>query len=359
MKICFYALRPFDELGYCEEFSKKYGIDYVWTADPPRPDYLALAMGCDAVSTNPCEVTPAYLEAFAKGGVRYLPCRSIGYDHLPLEAAKRLGMRVSHSHYPPEGVANYTIMLMLMASRKMNQIMLRAAAQDYSLPGKMGRDLSGCTVGVIGAGKIGRTVLRHLAGFGCRRLAYDLYPAEEPGVEFVPLDTLLAESDVISLHLNATPVNHHLIDAAAIAKMKRGALLINTARGTLIDPEALVAGLESGQIGGAGLDVVEEETDICYYNRCGEPINQPGARAAAQLPECDRQPAHGVLHRRQRRQHGRKPRSKPPRTLPRARRSRMRWRCKVYIKKLAQTVWASFSFVIYAVYFISSQTNCA
>ena len=272
MKICFYALRPFDELGYCEEFSKKYGIDYVWTTDPPRPDNLALAMGCDAVSTNPCEVTPAYLEAFAKGGVRYLPCRSIGYDHLPLEAAKRLGMRVSHSHYPPEGVANYTIMLMLMATRKMNQIMLRAAAQDYSLPGKMGRDLSGCTVGVIGAGKIGRTVLRHLAGFGCRRLAYDLYPSEEPGVEFVPFDTLLAESDVISLHLNATPENHHLIDAAAIAKMKRGALLINTARGTLIDPEALVAGLESGQIGGAGLDVVEEETDICYYNRCGEPI---------------------------------------------------------------------------------------
>ena len=135
MKICFYALRPFDELGYCEEFSKKYGIDYVWTADPPRPDNLALAMGCDAVSTNPCEVTPAYLEAFAKGGVRYLPCRSIGYDHLPLEAAKRLGMRVSHSHYPPEGVANYTIMLMLMATRKMNQIMLRAAAQDYSTPG--------------------------------------------------------------------------------------------------------------------------------------------------------------------------------------------------------------------------------
>ena len=180
-------------------------------------------------------------------------------------------MRVPPSHCAREGVANYTIMLMLMATRKMNQIMLRAAAQDYSLPGKMGRDLSGCTVGVIGAGKIGRTVLRHLAGFGCRRLAYDLYPSEEPGVEFVPLDTLLAESDVISLHLNATPENYHLIDAAAIAKMKRGALLINTARGTLIDPEALVAGLESGQIGGAGLDVVEEETDICYYNRCGEP----------------------------------------------------------------------------------------
>ena len=275
MKICFYALRPFDELGYCEEFRKKYGIDYVWTADPPRPDNLALAMGCDAVSTNPCEVTPAYLEAFAKGGVRYLPCRSIGYDHIPLDAAKRLGLRVSHSHYPPEGVANYTIMLMLMATRKMNQIMLRAAAQDYSLSGKMGKDLSNCTVGVIGTGKIGSTVIRHLAGFGCKILAYDLYPNKDVQAlaRYVSLEELYAQSDVITLHLNATAENHHLVNAAAIEQMKQGAILINTARGTLIDPEALIRGLESGKLGGAGLDVVEDENGICYYNRCGEALH--------------------------------------------------------------------------------------
>ena len=272
MKICFYALRPFDELAYCEPCKEKYGIDYVWCPDAPSPENLHLAQGCDAVSTNPCEVTPEYLRAFAKMGVRYLPCRSIGYDHLPLDTAKELGMRVSHSHYPPEGVANYTIMLMLMATRKMNQIMLRAAAQDYSLPGKMGKDLSGCTVGVIGTGKIGRTVIKHLSGFGCKVLAYDLYPNDEVCrmAEYVDLDTLYAESDVITLHLNATPANHHLIDGAAIAKMKPGVILINTARGTLIEPDALVNGLESGKIGGAGLDVVEEETGICYYNRAGE-----------------------------------------------------------------------------------------
>ena len=274
MKIFFYALRPFDELEYCARFAKQYGADYAWTAEAPNPGNLRLAAGCDAVSTNPCEITPDYLRAWADMGVRFLPCRSIGYDHIPLQAAKQLGLRVSHSHYPPEGVANYTIMLMLMATRKMNQIMLRAAVQDYSLPGKMGRDLSGCTVGVVGAGKIGRTVLRHLAGFGCRLLAYDLYPQPEAGVpaEYVSLDTLYAESDVITLHLNATPQNHHLIDAAAIAKMKDGVLLINTARGTLIEPEALVAGLESGKIGGAGLDVVEDEAGICYYDRSGQPL---------------------------------------------------------------------------------------
>ena len=181
---------------------------------------------------------------------------------------------MSHSHYPPEGVANYTIMLMLMATRKMNQIMLRAAAQDYSLQGKMGRDLSNCTVGVIGTGKIGSTVIRHLAGFGCKLLAYDLHPCDEVRslAEYVPLDELYARSDVITLHLNATPENRHLIDDSAIAQMKPGTLLINTARGTLIDPDALVRGLESGKLGGAGLDVVENENGLCYYNRCGEAL---------------------------------------------------------------------------------------
>ena len=274
MKIFFYALRPFDELPYCEPNRQKYGIDYAWTAETPNPGNLRLAEGCDAVSTNPCEVRPEYLEAFARMGVKYLPCRSIGYDHLPLDAAKRLGLRVSHSHYPPEGVANYAIMLMLMATRKMNQIMLRAAVQDYSLPGKMGRDLSGSTVGVIGTGKIGSTVIRHLSAFGCKLLAYDLHPndAVRAWADYVPLAELYARSDVITLHLNATPENHHLIDAAAIAQMKDGVLLVNTARGTLIDPQALVEGLESGKIGGAGLDVVEDETGLCYYDRRGEAL---------------------------------------------------------------------------------------
>jgi len=271
LKILFYTLRPFDEIEYCEKYKKQYGIKYVWSVDAPNPDNLHLAQGCDAISTNPCEITPEYLQIWADMGVKYLPCRSIGYDHIPLNAAKKLGFRVSHSHYPSQGVANYTIMLILMATRKMNQIMLRAAAQDYSLKGKMGKDLSNCTVGVIGTGKIGRTVIRHLAGFGCKILAYDLYPNEEVRryAEYTDLAGLYAKSDVITLHLNATPENYHLIDKAAIGQMKDGVLLVNTARGTLIDPDALIAGLESGKIGGAGLDVVEDENGICYYNLCG------------------------------------------------------------------------------------------
>ena len=274
MKIMFYALRPFDEQQYCDPYKARYGIDYTGTPDVPRPDNLHLAEGCDAVSTNPCEIRPEYLQTWAEMGVKYLPCRSIGYDHIPLDTAKKLGLRISHSHYPPDGVANYTIMLMLMCTRRMNEIMLRANVQDYSLPGKMGRDISGCTVGVIGTGKIGQTVIRHLSGFGCKILAYDLYPndAVRQYADYVTLDELYAQSDIITLHTNATAENHHLINAGALAKMKDGVLLVNTARGTLIDPDALIAGLESGKIGGAGLDVIEDETGIYYYNRMGQAI---------------------------------------------------------------------------------------
>ena len=152
MKIMFYALRPFDEQAYCEPYSKQYGIDYAYTAEVPTPDNLELAKGCDAVSTNPCLITPEYLEAWAAMGVKFLPCRSIGYDHIPQQKAKELGMRISHSWYPPAGVADYAIMLMLMCNRKVGQILRRADAQDYSLNGKMGRDITRMTVGVIGTG---------------------------------------------------------------------------------------------------------------------------------------------------------------------------------------------------------------
>ena len=192
MKIMFYALRPFDERAYCEPYSKQYSIDYAYTAEVPTPDNLELAKGCDAVSTNPCLITPEYLEAWAAMGVKFLPCRSIGYDHIPQQKAKELGMRISHSWYPPAGVADYAIMLMLMCNRKVGQILRRADAQDYSLSGKMGRDITRMTVGVIGTGNIGRTVLRHLSGFGCKLLAYDLYPNDEARqyAEYVDLDTL-------------------------------------------------------------------------------------------------------------------------------------------------------------------------
>ena len=195
-------------------------------------------------------------------------------------------MKVANVDYPPNGVANFAIMLMLMSLRKAGHILKRGEAQDYSLKGKIGRDISGCTVGVIGTGRIGRTVLQHLSGFGCRLLAYDLYPNEDVKkiAEYVPLETLLKECDVITLHTNATAENHHLIDAKAIETMKPGAVIINTARGKLIDSDALIAGLESGKLGGAALDVLENENGLYYYNRMGDVIPNPELAALRSMP---------------------------------------------------------------------------
>lgn len=274
MKVMLYSLRPFDELPYAEKFSKEYGIDFSWTAEYPNPQNLAMAEGCEAVCSTPCDMSATYIDAFAKMGVKYLPCRSIGYDHIDMEEAKKRGMKVSNVGYAPGGVANYSIMMMLMLLRKMPQIQKRAEVQDFQLKGKMGRDISTCTVGVFGTGRIGRTVIRSLSGFGCRILAYDLYPNQEVRsyAEYVSADELLAQSDIITLHAPANAANYHILNRETFDKCKDGVIIINAARGALIDTDALIGALESGRVGGAGLDVLEHEAGLYYYNREGDVI---------------------------------------------------------------------------------------
>ena len=272
MKICFYALREFDELGFCNEMKEKYKIDFVYSTEYPNEQNISLAAGCDGVSCTPCDMSAKVLKAFHDVGVKYILTRSIGYDHIDLVAARGLGMKVDNVTYTPTGVADYAIMLMLASVRKFAHILKRAELQDYSLKNKLGRDFSCCTVGVMGTGKIGRTVLKHLSGFGCRLLAYDMFENEEAKryAEYVPLDVILHESDIITLHMNANEENHHIINRGTIQRMKDGAYIINTARGKLIDSEALIWGIETGKLGGAALDVVEFENGLYYYNRMGE-----------------------------------------------------------------------------------------
>lgn len=274
MKIFFYALREFDELGFAKKFSEETGIEFGYTTEYPTKENYILAKESDAVSMTPCDMSAPMVELFAGIGVKYLLCRSIGYDHVDLHKAKELGMKVSNVSYPPSGVANYAIMLMLMLQRRITQILARADLQDYSLKGKIGRDMSFSSVGVIGTGRIGRTVIEHLSGFGCKIYCYDPYQNEEVRkyAEYVSLDELYAKSEVITLHTNATEENHHLLNAEAFAKMKDGVLIVNTARGKLIDTDALVEALESGKVGGAALDVLEKEDGLYYYNRIGDVI---------------------------------------------------------------------------------------
>lgn len=275
MKIAFYALRDFDELPLVEKYSKKYGIDYVWTADGPCEGNLKLAEGCDAISATPCKMSEKWLEEWRNYGVKAVLCRSVGFDHIPMPAAQKLGLLIANTPYPANCVADYAIMLILMCLRQMQQIMKRAEAQDFSLKNKMGRDLQDLTVGVIGTGRIGQVLLKHLSGFGCRLLAYDRTQKKNVKhyAEYVDLATLYRCSDVISVHLPSNSGTFHLLDQEAFSQMKDGVIIINTARGNLIDSRAFIQAVKTGKISGAGLDLLEDENGIYYHNRCGEVIN--------------------------------------------------------------------------------------
>ncbi|MCY1018688.1 2-hydroxyacid dehydrogenase [Pyxidicoccus sp. MSG2] len=221
------------------------------------------------------KVDAATLAALHGGGVRLVAARSAGYNHVDLEAAQRLDIRVTRvPEYSPHAVAEHAVALVLSLNRHIPRAFARVRDWNFSLDGLVGFDLAGKTVGVVGTGRIGRVAVRIFRGFGCKVLCYDVAPdadfEREAGVAFVPLDVLFAESDVISLHVPLTPGTRHMVDAAALARMKKGVLLINTGRGALIDSRALLDALKAGRIGGAGLDVYEEEEGIFFQDLSGQ-----------------------------------------------------------------------------------------
>ncbi len=207
-------------------------------------------------------VTRAVLERIP--GLRLLAARSTGYDNIDLQACRERHITVSNvPRYGENTVAEHTFALILSLSRKIHKAYQRTIAGDFSLEGLEGFDIKGKTLGVIGAGSIGLHVIRIAKGFGMHVIAFDTRPnpliAEVLGFEYVPLDELLAQADIITLHAPYTPETHHLINAESIKRIKRGALLINTARGGLVDTVALLEALDTGILSGAGLDVLEGE----------------------------------------------------------------------------------------------------
>lgn len=276
MRVTVYNCRPFDEKKLFEEYGKKMGIELVLCPDAPNKENAALAKGSQCIDILTSKMPEELLQVFADYGVKYITTRTIGYDHIDMKAAKSLGMTVANAPYGPCGVADYTVMLILMTIRKMKRILERTNIQDYSLMGIQGRELKDLTVGVIGTGRIGRTVLKNLSGFGCKLIAYDLYENDDVkamGIPYVTLEEIWHQADVITLHAPLTAENHHMINEEVISQMKDGVMIINTARGALVDSQALICGIESGKIGGAGLDVVENEFGLYYYDHKSDILN--------------------------------------------------------------------------------------
>ena len=268
MKVFVYSMRLFDELGYFQRFTKEFGMELGYTEDLPTLDNCHLADGYDCVSIITTPITPEMLDRFKEGGVKMISTRTIGYDHIDLDHAKKIGMTVTHITYDPEGVADYTVMLMLAAVRNLKSIESRNRKNDFTLEGLMGRTMGDLTIGIIGAGRIGVSVLRDLSGFGCR-LVYSnrsQSPEADRYAERMDLDELLKVSDIVSPHLELNSETRHIIDDRALSLMKNGSYIVNTGRGPLIDNEALISHLKSDHLAGAALDVVEDEFNLYYYD---------------------------------------------------------------------------------------------
>lgn len=232
---------------------------------------VALAKGCEAVCVFVNDtVDAAVLAALAAQGIKLVATRSTGFNHIDAAAADKLGIAVVRvTDYSPYSVAEFAVGLLLAVNRKIARASTRTRDGNFELDGLMGFDLHGKTVGVVGTGKIGLIFAQIMRGFGCTVVGHDPYPTpafEALGGRYLPIAELLACCDVVSLHCPLTAANRHIVNAAALAEMKRGCLLVNTSRGGLVDTEAAVQALKTGQLGGLALDVYEQEASLFFQD---------------------------------------------------------------------------------------------
>ncbi|HVV18594.1 MAG TPA: D-isomer specific 2-hydroxyacid dehydrogenase family protein [Pseudonocardiaceae bacterium] len=271
------------EAALFRELAPGFGIAPTITEAVISEATIGLASGNRCVSVgHKTPVANPVLLALSQAGVRYVSTRSVGYDHIDVAYAETVGISVANVAYSPDSVADYTLMLMLMAVRNAKSVIRRTDCHDYRLSDTRGKELRDLTVGVVGTGRIGAAVIDRLRGFGCRIVAYDSRPVAS--ADYVHLDELLRLSDIVTLHTPLSADTHHLLDDQRIARMKDGAFIVNTGRGGLIDTDALVSALESGKLGGAALDVVEGEGGIFYTDRRNQPIDIKPLLRLQQLP---------------------------------------------------------------------------
>ena len=266
-----------------QKLAGQIGVRPITTSAPVSEAAAELATGVRSISiSHKARVTRPMLRALHRVGVRYISTRSIGDDHIDTYSALESGIVVENVSYSPESVADYTVMLMLMAIRNAKVTIRRVDVHDYRLPDHRGRELRDLTIGVIGAGRIGRAVMTRLAAFGCRLLAYDRHPTRQ--ATDVSLAELLRHSDIVTLHTPLNSETYHLIDRHRLEQLKPGAVLINTGRGALLDTNALIRALESGAVSGAALDVIEGEEGI-FSTDCGDTVvRNPSLVRLAQMP---------------------------------------------------------------------------
>ncbi|MGZ5024906.1 MAG: 2-hydroxyacid dehydrogenase [Chthoniobacterales bacterium] len=270
MKIAVFSTKNYDREFLERANAGKHELHFLEPRLNLETASLAAGFGAICVFVND-RLDADVLVRLAQSGTRLIALRCAGYNNVDLAAAKKNGMTVVRvPAYSPYAVAEHTIGLILALDRKLHRAYNRVREGNFALDGLLGFDLRGRTVGIIGTGKIGMVVAEILRGFGCKLLAFDPFPSEECrslGVRYVMPNELFAAADIITLHCPLTTENRHLINAAALAQMKNGVMLINTSRGALLDTVAVIRALKSGKVGYLGLDVYEEEQQIFFEDR--------------------------------------------------------------------------------------------
>lgn len=276
MKVFVFSAREYEKKFLGEGCGKNHILCFA--GENLSPATASLAHGSDAallfVDDDACAESIAELKT---AGIRFLALRSSGYDHVNIGAARKMGIKVAHvPGYSPHAIAEHAVALLLGLNRKLVTGTDRQRLMNFSLEGLVGLNMHGSTAGIIGTGRIGSVMAKILHGFGCRVLAFDQTENKEIvskyNVEYVPLDTLFEQSGIITLHVPLNPATKYLVNEKSIAKMKPGVLLINTARGGVVQTTALIEALKSGKIGGYGMDVYENEAGIFFEDRSSLPL---------------------------------------------------------------------------------------
>ena len=273
MKIAFFDTKPYDKPSF-DRYGKEQGITFKYFETKLSEDTVELAYGYDGVCVFINDtVNAAVIDRLYEMGIRVIVLRCAGYNNVDVKHAFGKIHVIRVPAYSPYAVAEHTMAMLLTSIRRIHKAYIRTRDFNFSLAGMTGFDLHGKTVGVIGTGRIGQVFINICRGFGMKVLAYDKYPAaglaDGDSIRYVTLDELFAGSDIISLHCPLTEDTYHLIDADALAKCRRGVVVLNTSRGALIDAEALLQGIKSRHVGAACLDVYEEESDFFFEDFSG------------------------------------------------------------------------------------------
>lgn len=285
MKITAYETRK-DEQGIFTKLAKELNIEINCLDQLLNADTIDLAEGSDGITILGSDITANILHQLKAMNINFIATRTVGYNHVDINTAKKLNIRISNANYGPNGVADYTVMLMLMSLRKYKQAMFRANVNDYSLFGLQGKEMKDLTIGIIGTGKIGAKVIDNLAGFGCRLIAFDTFQNDlvRDKVTYTSLDELYQQADMISLHIPLFDSTAQMINKDSLSKMKDGVILINCSRGELINNSDLTEAIEQEKIGALGLDVFENEAGIYHFDRRTEIIKNREMAYLRQFP---------------------------------------------------------------------------